>query len=158
VRASFNALASQLLYLHVLMLHLALVQVYCTLRTLCAHSHSTNPTDNQLLLLSNLVADTTRLGELVSALEQQIAKPDVLSLQQLQAQQQQQQASSRYSQPMYICCSALPAKADLAPVAVCCCSPFAHPGEKAKRRNIRTHYYSADMCAAVAKVRPAELP
>ncbi|WIA28395.1 hypothetical protein OEZ86_010941 [Tetradesmus obliquus] len=35
--------------------------------------------------------------------------------------------------------------------------PFAHPGEKAKRRNIRTHYYSADMCVAVSKGEECKL-
>lgn len=30
---------------------------------------------------------------------------------------------------------------------------FAHPGEKAKRRNIRTHSYDCEMCPEIVKVR-----
>lgn len=33
--------------------------------------------------------------------------------------------------------------------------PFAHPGEKAKRRDPRTHQYDCEMCPAVVKVRLA---
>lgn len=35
--------------------------------------------------------------------------------------------------------------------------PFAHPGEKAKRRDPRTHQYDCEMCPAVVKGEACEL-
>lgn len=35
--------------------------------------------------------------------------------------------------------------------------PFAHPGEKAKRRDPRTHQYDCEMCPAVLKGETCEL-